>query len=299
MPAGFAAIGTIGLFSGMAGAIGTIATGVIVSAVVGAAIGGISAAVMGGDIGKGMLFGAIGGVVTGGIAGEGIAGMFTGAETIGTTAAGEIAKAPVGSSMIEPGTGFIAESGIVEGATTTVPTPAGPTTGSWVKDIAVASAPEVIKGIGQGILAGQKEQPKAKSVSAPRGGGGGGGGGGLGLDEQLAIQAAKDKAAMERLLAEGKIGSEQIELKSDMALKEMGEEYKLAKDKSAFEHEQAWDKQKATAAAAARAGYQSGAGAYEAVLAAQEGRGDPGTGRENTAQQPPMEQALAGEEAVA
>ena len=62
--------GTVG--TGIAGAIG----GALMGATIGAAIGGLGALVMGGDIGKGMLFGAIGGAVTGGITGFMDAGAF-------------------------------------------------------------------------------------------------------------------------------------------------------------------------------------------------------------------------------
>ena len=289
---GFAAIGGMAIFSGMAGAIGAMATGIVVSAVVGAAVGGLVSAVTGGDIGKGMLFGAIGGVVTGGIAGQGISSLFTGAQPL-------VSGATVGTSQ-----GSATFIGAGESGTFLTQTAAAPVakaglsaTGSIVKDIAVASAPELIKGIGAGILAGRQQEleaPKQPKISAGRSGGGGGGGGGPSLEDQLALQAAQDEAAMARLLAEGKIGDRQIGLKSDSALKEMGKEYELAKDKSAFEHGQAWDKQKATAAGAAATEYQSGEGAYEAVVAAQKARGDQGTGRENSQIYP--DTALAGEE---
>ena len=42
------------------------------------AIGGLTAAVTGGDIGKGLLFGAVGGVVTGGLAGGSLMQGLTG-----------------------------------------------------------------------------------------------------------------------------------------------------------------------------------------------------------------------------
>ena len=228
---GFAAIGGMAIFSGMAGAIGAMATGIVVSAVVGAAVGGLVSAVTGGDIGKGMLFGAVGGVVTGGIAGQGISSLFTGAQPL-------VSGATVGTSQGSATFIGAGESGtfLTQATAGTAAKTAGLSpTGSIVKDIAVASAPELIKGIGAGILAGRQQEleaPKQPKISAGRSGGGGGGGGGPSLEDQLALQAAQDEAAMARLLAEGKIGDRQIGLKSDSALKEMGKEYELAKDKS-------------------------------------------------------------------
>ena len=294
---GFTAIGGMALFSGIAGAIGTFATGVVVSAVVGAAVGGIASAVMGGDIGKGMLFGAIGGVVTGGIAGGQISSLFTGAAPTGTA----------GTGMTYGGQGTIASIGGSSPTTAvaTTTTGSGAESGSFVKDMALAMAPEAVKAVGAGMLAGADKKGQAtpqKQTAVRSGGGGGGGSSGPSLADQLALMEAEDKGKMARLIKEGEIGDRQIGLKSEAAIKEMSKDYALAKDKSAFEFGQEWDKQKATAAGAAASEYQTGAAAYEAVLAAQKARGDAGSGRENTQTPSGGEEALLGpveEEAMA
>jgi len=93
--------------------IGTITAGLIGGALIGAAIGGISAAVMGGDIGKGMLFGAVGGAVMGGIGGwvagpsaTGASGLTMGASTAHEAARGGVLAATQGvGQTIAGGTG--------------------------------------------------------------------------------------------------------------------------------------------------------------------------------------------------
>jgi len=92
MPPVVAAIGAAWAAVG-AWSIGTFAIGTVVqSAIIGAAVGGLSAAVTGGDIGKGMLYGAVGGAVLGGIgafAGMGSGGT-AGAATGATSAASSV-----------------------------------------------------------------------------------------------------------------------------------------------------------------------------------------------------------------
>lgn len=101
-PAGIAA-GIVAAW-GVTNAIAVAAITVASYAVVGAAIGGLSAAVMGGDIGKGILFGAIGGAVAGGVsiaAAGGINAYNQGVQTAinsgkGTVSAASMAKNPSG-----------------------------------------------------------------------------------------------------------------------------------------------------------------------------------------------------------
>lgn len=277
MPAGFIAIGGLLGVGGAGLAAGIV--GFAASAVVGAAIGGLTSAVMGGDIGKGMLFGAIGGVVVGGIGGQAISGLFGGAAEIG----GGVAS--TGLSYTPGGIATIGGEAAAAATTTGVTEAATMGVGmSVAKDIGIAVAPELVKAVGAGILAGQ-DDGEAKPVAQTRsvgGGGSGGGGGGPSIGDELALQAAKDKALMDRLNREGEIGNTQISLKSDAAMAETAQDYKLQKEHSAFEFNQAWNKQKDTALGASKSQYQSGEDAYEAVVAAQKARGDQGTGRENS-----------------
>jgi len=92
---GFVAIGAVvGTWMGgavggaiAASAIASAVVGVVASAVVGAVIGGLVSAVSGGDIGKGMLFGAIGGLTVGAAFGTGIAGAMGGGTEVSSAAA--------------------------------------------------------------------------------------------------------------------------------------------------------------------------------------------------------------------
>ena len=107
-----AAIGGIFLTSAFAAtATGAFVAGVIGSAVIGAAVGGLTAAVTGGDIGKGLLFGAVGGAVLGGITGA--MGGFGGTVASTSVAMGENA---VGAMAAQGTTASAAISGVTSGA---------------------------------------------------------------------------------------------------------------------------------------------------------------------------------------
>jgi len=115
------ALGAVGSFVSFGLATGVTAV-VIGGAVIGAAIGGLTAAVTDGDIGKGMLFGAIGGAVTGGVASlaGGGGGAISGtASSIGggTTTFAEVAGASAGGIWEAGGTtigsSMLAEGGLV------------------------------------------------------------------------------------------------------------------------------------------------------------------------------------------
>lgn len=134
---------TGGAFTVAAGTLSSTIAGAIGGALVGAAIGGLTSAIMGGDIMSGVLFGAIGGAVTGGIAGWAQQGTMT----VGTTASGQVASAPVGSAMIEPGTGYIAEAG-----RTTI-TNTLQTVGT---DLIKEYGGDVIKGVASAYMEGKK-----------------------------------------------------------------------------------------------------------------------------------------------
>ena len=75
-----------------------VSAGILGGAVIGAAIGGLTTAVMGGDIGKGVLFGAIGGAVMGGISG-----------TMSTAATSTAATGPGGLSGGALSTGAVSQ----------------------------------------------------------------------------------------------------------------------------------------------------------------------------------------------
>lgn len=109
MPQAIAGIGVAlaGAFS-VTSAIGVFAIQVATFAVVGAAVGGLTAAVMGGDIGKGMLFGAIGGAVMGGI------GLSTG--MISNTATSGLSMASSAGHEAAIATGSSTGLGVIEGA---------------------------------------------------------------------------------------------------------------------------------------------------------------------------------------
>lgn len=100
----------------LAGTLGTVISTAIGGAIIGATIGGLSSAVMGGDIGEGILFGALGGAVLGGVgaafAGEGaMLGVVAGEAGAGGIMAG-MEAAEVAVSM---GTG-VSMAGVTTGA---------------------------------------------------------------------------------------------------------------------------------------------------------------------------------------
>lgn len=292
---GFAAIGMAVGLSGIGATIG----GIAISAAVGAAIGGLTSAVMGGDIGKGMLFGAVGGVVTGGIAGGAIVkGLGVSAMDAGT--------ASIGQSV-----GGIAQSGFGQG----LPSVAMETTkaaGSTIMGGAVDSAKaagfmgkmfqgsggELISAAGQAFMKGEKnpqesiewredvqqhEKEMAKlRASLAKGGGGGGGGSDV---DQMALERLRQKGALDQIGAKGKLSARDIKLQAEEGRESTKKEYALRKDETEHGHKLAWDKQKDTAKAAADVTYQEDPEAYERIAAAEAARGEPGTGRPNTALQ--------------
>ena len=113
----------IGVGAATAGVIGTVAAG----AIVGAGIGTVTSVITGGDIGKGALFGAVGGAVTGGVGsaiGDGASAAAEGAAD--TANAGADTAAAGGDVATTAGT----DAGAVTGAadtTGTVSTAAGAT----------------------------------------------------------------------------------------------------------------------------------------------------------------------------
>ena len=154
---GFGAIGVAVAGTAIVGAatsIAAITVGVITAAVVGAAIGGLTAAITGGSVGKGMLFGAIGGVVS-----AGLSGVFAGAG--------------VGVEQTASGA-FLADGGAAGGqviATKTIETGSstiGASLAEVGKKIATQVGGEVVKSGISGYMAneGQKDMIKANREAA-------------------------------------------------------------------------------------------------------------------------------------
>ena len=121
VPIGIAVAGWFGVTL----ATSSIIAGMIGGAIVGAAIGGLTALVTGGDILKGMLFGAIGGAITGGVS-----TWMQGGTMMGTAAAEGVGEAVSttavsgATSPFEGGAGLATADGVSMGAPATVGAPA-------------------------------------------------------------------------------------------------------------------------------------------------------------------------------
>ena len=287
---GFAAIGMAVGLSGIGATIG----GIAISAAIGAAIGGLSAAVMGGDIGKGMLFGAVGGVVTGGIAGGaivqglGVSAMDAGTASIGMMGSAGEAVGGFGHGLATTGLSSTASAANTAGGLVF----GGSMKGNLLTEAVKAGTGPLVKGVGAALLAEddpgidienrEDVQQHEKDLMSMKGGSGGGSGGHAPnyTREVARINAA---AAMGRLKHQTAAHTADIKLEGGQSRLTQAQQYKLANQNEAAKFGRTWDKQKASAATAGDQVYQSGAGAYDAVLAAQEARGDAGSGRENSA----------------
>ena len=289
---GFAAIGMAVGLSGIGATIG----GIAISAAIGAAIGGLSAAVMGGDIGKGMLFGAVGGVVTGGIAGGaivqglGVSAMDAGTASIGMMGSAGEAVGGFGHGLATTGLSSTAQAANTAGGLVF----GGSMKGNLLTEAVKAGTGPLVKGVGAALLAEDDpgidienredvqahDREMAKLTSSLRGGGGSSGHAPNYTREVARINA---EAAMGRLKHQTAAHTADIKLEGGQSRLTQAQQYKLANQNEQAKFGREWDKPKASAATAGDQVYQSGAGAYDAVLAAQQARGDTGSGRENSA----------------
>lgn len=290
MPAGFAAIGGAALFGGLQGA-AAIVTGIAVSAVVGAAIGGLTAAVMGGDIGKGMLFGAVGGVVTGGLAGgsimNGLGLSSSAGNSIGTISMGsaDAVYTSAGGQLM----GSLGEQGgvaaISQAATATGPKVFGGGSiigkmfegsgGALISGVGAAFAPEPEMPFGQtkeGVLGHREHEKEMAKLAASLRGGGGGGGGGSDVP-YMELERLKQKGALNQIAAEAAEQRKALQIQGSQKMQLTDKEYKLANQNAQAEWDRGMGKLRDAAGAGAGQQYQSGEGAYEQVLAAQRARG--------------------------
>ena len=125
------ALVSIGVSVAVASAVATVAT----YAVAGAVIGGLGAAVMGGDIGKGVLYGAIGGAVMGGFS----AYSSWGATTAGAAEAAGTSTSQIASPALMEAS---ANSGVALGSTAETIVPAGG--GGFMASLGEGTAPALI-----------------------------------------------------------------------------------------------------------------------------------------------------------
>ena len=200
------AISTIGAGIAWLGS-GTIAATIISGALVGAAIGGITALVTGGDIGQGMLYGAIGGAVIGGISGAlgGVGGIGGGPGALATTgtagaeaaslaaaeAAAGITTGVGGVGGMFAGLGEGVQGALIEGGVGLVGTTiSGMAEEARAEELTEAQAAE-------GVLQREHEMAilQAKLEAA---GGGGGAGDAIEVAKIRARTAAEDRAETRR-----------------------------------------------------------------------------------------------------
>lgn len=163
------ALGGFGLSAGVA----TFTATVIQGALVGAALGGISAAVMGGDIGKGILYGAVGGAVMGGISGWGSLGTELGSAST-VTGGGVTATADAGRFVVTgPGGEVLGTAGSVTapGGGTILPTGAksgvsalsGTLSKEFLAESALGLGGQVLQGMGAEGQAEMQAEEAAKN----------------------------------------------------------------------------------------------------------------------------------------
>jgi len=171
---------------GLTGTLGNVVTGAITQAGYGAAIGTLTSAVTGGDISEGAMYGALGGAVTGGVTGG--LGMTTDPLAPSTSSTGNgpgvgtTSPAVTGSPMPgDVGDGLAAVTGQPAGVSAA---PVGSSTqaasagtrglggdllgrGGWVERNGELVG-GVVKGLGQGLLAGMGDQADIEAAERRR-----------------------------------------------------------------------------------------------------------------------------------
>jgi hypothetical protein len=161
-----AGLGALGINT--AGTVGSTLAGAITHAGYGAALGGVTSAVTGGDFMKGAAMGALGGAVTGGVGGF-MKGMAPATATQAATMSSRSLPVNGVSPMPRPtGTGVAAP--IVEGAASAGPAATGTGFGGIAGKVAGVTGNlldrpgmgNLIAGLGQGLLTGMAQKEEAE-----------------------------------------------------------------------------------------------------------------------------------------
>lgn len=271
---GFSAIGVA--LGAVFGSTTSIVVGVVASAVVGAAIGGLASAITGGDIGKGMLFGAVGGVVTGGLFGGAIVpGQYSMAQTTGSMMAGgleglgQVSMVTSAELAGAGGAGAGASEfmgGILETKTMAALAPAlvtgsaglfeDPPQEDWMKTEAGNRAYWEAQAI-----AAKEAQAAVSSNSSDS------------FTDYLGLEDLKGKNQLASISAQATEDRKAITLQGEQALIEQAQEYKLSNTNAKAEYDRVLGGKQAAGKAVAGSTYTSDAD-YEAILAADEERGN-------------------------